>query len=201
MFLNHTLIVSCYRCLYVILPLCHFPPPPNTTQCGNSAWISSHYYHSCHFHSVRFFQSEELLFVFTATVTDSAAMQPDSEFNLTELLCVLKLTHKLQLARTHKTHQLLILYVFSHLLMAVKKHILTNIQFWKHTIDSQSLLVKRQTRSLQKISRNNTMLCIFLTTHNFFRLCFNAVFLEALIASSSCFFKKFYLNFGSIPFL
>lgn len=84
-FVNHThtvqalrMQVSHYRYIHVILPLCHFPLKPNPTQFGNSTWIDSHHCHSCHFHSVRFFQSGELLFVFTATVKHLAALRPDS---------------------------------------------------------------------------------------------------------------------------
>ena len=128
--------VSHYRYIHVILPLCHFPLRPNVTQFGNSTWISSHHCHSCHFHSVRFFQSGELLFVFTATVKFSC---PATWFilpNLTELLCIIKLAHKLCVVytshtdtRAHTRTQINTLHELME--MSLLKHTHTNTHSWQ----------------------------------------------------------------------
>lgn len=55
------------------------------------------------FIALEFFQSGELLFVFTATVTRSTWFEPP---DLTELLCIIKLARTLYIVHTHRHTQL-----------------------------------------------------------------------------------------------
>lgn len=130
-------------------PFCHFPVWPNITQFGNLMWINSHHCHSWHFHSVRFFQSGELLFVFTATVKHHAAPWPDSYCrNLTELLCITQAAHA-QIAHgtffthTHvetKFHPALVEMEMSHAMTTENKGSSWNVHAQKHWLVMTTLL-------------------------------------------------------------